>query len=73
MTVLAPVDDWVICAGRGGRCASAGSTENSGQVPRLFAWADAHVHEETYEDAEYDQYEAECVRYDNAFTTRFLF
>lgn len=24
------------------------------EVPRLFAWADAHVHEETYEDAEYD-------------------
>jgi hypothetical protein len=43
------------------------------EVPRLFAWAIAHVHEETYEDAEYDQYEAECVRYDNAFTTRFLF
>lgn len=23
------------------------------------------VHEETYEDAEYDQYEAECIIYDN--------
>ncbi|WDQ02256.1 DUF4365 domain-containing protein [Micromonospora chalcea] len=34
-------------------------------VPRMFAWADVQVHEETYEDAEYDQYEAECVIYDN--------
>lgn len=34
-------------------------------VPRLFAWADVRVHEETYDDAEYDQYEAECVIYDN--------
>jgi len=34
-------------------------------VPRLFAWADVHVHEETYEVPEYDQYEAECVTYDN--------
>jgi len=44
-----------------------------GSGPALFAWADAHVHEETYEDAEYDQYEAECVRYDNAFTLDFYF
>lgn len=29
-------------------------------VPKLFAWADAHVHEETYNDPEYDQYETEC-------------
>jgi hypothetical protein len=35
-------------------------------VPRLFAWAHVQVHEETYEDAaEYAQYEAECVAYDN--------
>jgi len=34
-------------------------------VPRLFAWADVQVHAETYEDAEYDRYEAECVIYDN--------
>ncbi|GIG93335.1 DUF4365 domain-containing protein [Plantactinospora endophytica] len=34
-------------------------------VPRMFAWADVQVHEETYEDAEYDQYEAECVIYDS--------
>ncbi|MEV4334086.1 DUF4365 domain-containing protein [Streptomyces sp. NPDC049597] len=33
-------------------------------VPRLFAWADVHVHDETYDDAEYDDYEAECVIYD---------
>jgi hypothetical protein len=34
-------------------------------VPRLFAWADVDVHEETYDEAEYDQYQAECVIYDN--------
>jgi hypothetical protein len=33
-------------------------------VPRLFAWADADVHEETYDDAEHDQYEAECSIWD---------
>jgi len=33
-------------------------------VPRLFAWADVNVHEETYDDAEHDQFEAECVIYD---------
>lgn len=33
-------------------------------LPRLFAWADVQVHEETYDDAEYDAYEAECVFYD---------
>jgi Domain of unknown function (DUF4365) len=33
-------------------------------VPKLFAWANAHVHEETYDDAEYDQYEAECSIWD---------
>jgi hypothetical protein len=41
-------------------------------VPRLFAWADVHVHEETYDDAEYDEYKAECVITDNegdSFTT----
>ena len=38
-----------------------------------FAWADAHVHEETYDDAEYDQYEAECSIWDEGdqfFTER---
>ncbi|MFI0424095.1 hypothetical protein [Spongiactinospora sp. 9N601] len=34
-------------------------------VPRLFAWADVSVHEKTYDDAEYDEYEAGCVTYDN--------
>lgn len=34
-------------------------------IPRLFAWADVQVHEETYDDAEYDEYEAECIVYDN--------
>lgn len=33
-------------------------------VPKLFAWADVDVHEETYEDAEYDQYQTECSIWD---------
>ncbi len=33
-------------------------------VPELFAWADADVHEETYDDAEYDQYVTECSIWD---------
>ncbi|MEU8061788.1 DUF4365 domain-containing protein [Microbispora bryophytorum] len=33
-------------------------------VPKLFAWADVDVHAETYDDAEYDAYKAECVIYD---------
>jgi Domain of unknown function (DUF4365) len=33
-------------------------------VPKLFAWADADVHEETYDDAEYDQYKNECLIWD---------
>jgi hypothetical protein len=33
-------------------------------VPRLFAWADVHVHEETYDQADHEQFEAECVFYD---------
>jgi Domain of unknown function (DUF4365) len=42
----------------------AGPTSYAEAVPKLFAWADADVHEETYEDAEYDQYEAECSHWD---------
>lgn len=34
-------------------------------VPQLFAWADVSVHEETYDEAEHDAYEVECVIYDN--------
>lgn len=30
-------------------------------VPKLFAWADVDVHWETYDDADYDQYKAECA------------
>jgi hypothetical protein len=33
-------------------------------VPKLFAWAHADVHEETYDDAEYDQYKNECLIWD---------
>lgn len=34
-------------------------------VPKMFAWADVDIHDETYDEAEYDQYEAECVYYDS--------
>jgi hypothetical protein len=33
-------------------------------IPKLFAWADVDVHEETYDDAEHDQYESECSIWD---------
>jgi hypothetical protein len=33
-------------------------------VPKLFAWADADVHEETYDEAEHDQYQDECSVWD---------
>ena len=39
-------------------------------MPKLFAWADADVHEETYNDAEYDQYETECSTWEDG--ERFL-
>ena len=29
-------------------------------APKLFAWADARVHQETYDESEYDQYKADC-------------
>jgi hypothetical protein len=34
-------------------------------VPRLFAWADISMHEETYSDAAHDEYEAEYVIFDS--------
>jgi hypothetical protein len=33
-------------------------------VPTIFAWADVRLHEETYDDADHDLYEAETVVYD---------
>jgi uncharacterized protein DUF4365 len=33
-------------------------------VPKLFAWADAEVHEATYDEADYDQYQTECSVWD---------
>lgn len=33
-------------------------------LPSLFPWADAVLHEETYDEADYEAWEAECVRYD---------
>ncbi|WP_257133594.1 DUF4365 domain-containing protein [Streptomyces sp. f51] len=34
-------------------------------VPKLFAWADAQVHPETYDGTEYDQYRADCCIWDD--------
>ncbi len=33
-------------------------------VPQMFAWADVDVHEETYDEADHEQYETECATYD---------
>jgi hypothetical protein len=33
-------------------------------LPALFPWADVTVHEETYDAAQYEQYESECVIWD---------
>jgi Domain of unknown function (DUF4365) len=41
-----------------------GSASYAELLPQLFAWADVHVHEATYEDAEYDQYLADCTYVD---------
>jgi hypothetical protein len=41
-----------------------GPTDYAETVPKLFAWADVGIHEETYEDAERALYEAECAIWD---------
>ena len=41
-----------------------GPTNYAEAVPKLFAWADVDVHEETYDESEYDIYEAECSTWD---------
>lgn len=41
-----------------------GPTSYAEAVSTLFAWASVDVHDETYDDAEYDQYEAECSIWD---------
>ncbi|MGW0485374.1 DUF4365 domain-containing protein [Nonomuraea sp. NPDC003214] len=41
-----------------------GSSSYAEVIPKLFAWADVHLHEETYDDADYDQFELECVVWD---------
>lgn len=41
-------------------------------IPRMFAWAAVSVHEETYDESEQEDYESECVFYDEGdrLTTR---
>lgn len=41
-----------------------GTSRYSEVIPKLFAWADVFVHEETYDDADHEQYEAECLAID---------
>lgn len=36
-------------------------------VPKLFAWADARVHAETYDGTEYDQYRADCCIWNDEY------
>lgn len=43
-----------------------GPTSYVEAVAKLFAWANIDVHEETYDDAEYQQYEEECSRWDGS-------
>jgi hypothetical protein len=33
-------------------------------VPKLFPWAEVSLHKETYDDADHDRWESECVIYD---------
>jgi hypothetical protein len=42
-----------------------GSSDYAEVVPTLFAWADVSVYEETYDDADHEEYEAECVTVDS--------
>lgn len=51
-----------------------GTSDYAGAVPRLFAWADVSLHEETYDEAEYDLFETECSVWDEGdrfFTEEF--
>lgn len=47
-----------------------GPSDYAEVVPRLFAWADVGLHQETYDDAEYDLFELECSIWDEG--ERFL-
>jgi hypothetical protein len=42
-----------------------GSASYADVIPGLFAWADVDLHEETYDAADEDAYEAECVWIDS--------
>lgn len=42
-----------------------GTEDYADVVPKMIAWADVDIHEETYDDAEYEQYETECVHIDH--------
>lgn len=41
-----------------------GPGDYSEAVPKLFAWADLSLHEETYDESDYELYENECVFWD---------
>jgi hypothetical protein len=42
-----------------------GTADYADVIPTLFAWASVGLHEETYDDAEYDLYEGECLFQDS--------
>lgn len=42
---------------------TAGLREYESLLPTLVPWANAVIHEETYEEADYDAWQSECVRY----------
>jgi hypothetical protein len=41
-----------------------GGADYATTVPKLFPWAEVSLHEETYDDADHDRWESECVIYD---------
>jgi hypothetical protein len=51
-----------------------GPTSYAESIPQFFAWADVDVHEQTYDEADHDQYEQECSTWDEGeqyFTVSF--
>ena len=41
-----------------------GGADYATTVPKLFPWAEVSLHEETYDNADHDRWESECVIYD---------
>ena len=41
-----------------------GSASYAEVIPRLFAWADVDIHQDTYDDSEYEHWQNACTFYD---------